>query len=242
MTTDQLGGTTYTFANLAAFLANAPTTDPVSRRPERAEPVQQRRHRRSTSSRTITSVMRRTSGGCAPNLTLNYGLRYDYYTPLHEADNLDREVQYRHRRDRPQHDAALRVEEEQLPAARRRRPTRRRRRPCFGRLSASSSALARPKIRFSRSKATASARRWRVAARFRSIRRCFAPTSSTTRTIAIYQPRAYANDYTIPERIYRTPRRCSSELPSSMASTVAYVGSQGRNLFLRSVANQIVGS
>ena len=66
-----------------------------------------------------------------PNFTLNYGLRYDYYAPLHGSRQPDRQVQHRHRRARSGHDAVLPVEEEQLPAARRRRPSRRRRRRCF---------------------------------------------------------------------------------------------------------------
>src|SRR5262245_13896649 len=55
-----------------------------------------------------------------------------------------------------------------------------------------------------------------------------------------YQPRAYANEYTIPERIYQYTASVQREVGPNMAATVAYVGSQGRNLFLRSVANNIV--
>jgi len=56
-----------------------------------------------------------------------------------------------------------------------------------------------------------------------------------------FQPRAYANEYTIPERIYQYTTSLQQELPGNMVATAAYVGSQGRNLFLRSVANNIVG-
>ena len=55
-----------------------------------------------------------------------------------------------------------------------------------------------------------------------------------------FQPRAYANDYSIPERIYQYTASVQRELPGNMSATAAYVGSQGRNLFLRSVANNIV--
>ena len=55
-----------------------------------------------------------------------------------------------------------------------------------------------------------------------------------------YQPRAYANDYQIPERVYQYTVSWQQELPYKLVSTVAYVGSQGRNLFLRSVANRIL--
>jgi len=61
-------------------------------------------------------------------------------------------------------------------------------------------------------------------------------TSPNTRN---YQPRAYANEYTIPEKIYQYTVSFQRELPGRFALTAAYVGSQGRNLFLRSVANQI---
>src|SRR6185295_13932205 len=55
-----------------------------------------------------------------------------------------------------------------------------------------------------------------------------------------YQPRAYANDYTIPERIYQYTASVQQDLGHRYTATAAYMGSQGRNLFLRSVANQIV--
>jgi hypothetical protein len=55
-----------------------------------------------------------------------------------------------------------------------------------------------------------------------------------------YQPRAYASDYEIPERVYQYTVSFQQELPGHLVATVAYVGSQGRNLFLRSVANQIL--
>src|SRR6185503_13697486 len=54
-----------------------------------------------------------------------------------------------------------------------------------------------------------------------------------------YQPRAYANEYTIPERIYQYTTSVQRDLGTGTVATAAYVGSQGRNLFLRSVANQI---
>ena len=54
-----------------------------------------------------------------------------------------------------------------------------------------------------------------------------------------YQPRAYAPEYNIPERVYQYTASMQQELTGGFAATAAYVGSQGRNLFLRSVANQI---
>jgi hypothetical protein len=55
-----------------------------------------------------------------------------------------------------------------------------------------------------------------------------------------YQPRAYRSEYTIPERIWQYTGSIQQDLGGSLVATAAYVGSQGRNLFLRSIANPIV--
>src|SRR5262249_14484919 len=57
-----------------------------------------------------------------------------------------------------------------------------------------------------------------------------------------YQPRAYDRaNYEVPERVFTYTGSLQQELPGKLVLTLAYVGSQGRNLFLRSVANQIIG-
>ena len=55
-----------------------------------------------------------------------------------------------------------------------------------------------------------------------------------------YQPRAYAPGYTVPEKILSYTASVQQELPGNAVLAVAYVGSQGRNLFLRSITNKIV--
>ena len=56
-----------------------------------------------------------------------------------------------------------------------------------------------------------------------------------------YQPRAYRPDYDVPEKGLSVHRpRVQQELPGELLATAAYVGSQGRNLFLRSITNQII--
>jgi hypothetical protein len=55
-----------------------------------------------------------------------------------------------------------------------------------------------------------------------------------------FQPRAYSPNYSVPERVYQYTGSYQQELPYKLVSTVAYVGSKGRNLFLRSVTNQIL--
>src|SRR6185503_10456229 len=63
------------------------------------------------------------------------------------------------------------------------------------------------------------------------------PANVNTRA---YQPRAYAPEYKIPEKVYQYTFSLQQELHSGTVLTVAYVGSQGRNLFLRSIANKIL--
>jgi hypothetical protein len=55
-----------------------------------------------------------------------------------------------------------------------------------------------------------------------------------------FQPRAYSNSYEIPERVYQYTISWQQQLRGNLTATIAYVGSQGRNLFLRSVANRIL--
>ncbi|HSV33084.1 MAG TPA: TonB-dependent receptor [Pyrinomonadaceae bacterium] len=55
-----------------------------------------------------------------------------------------------------------------------------------------------------------------------------------------YQPRAYASDYIIPEKIYQYGFSWEQQLPGKLVLTTGFVGSQGHNLFLRSVANRIL--
>ncbi len=56
-----------------------------------------------------------------------------------------------------------------------------------------------------------------------------------------FQPRAYLSDYQIPEKILQYSASLQQQLPGGALMTVAYVGSQGRNLFLRGITNRITG-
>jgi Carboxypeptidase regulatory-like domain/TonB dependent receptor len=56
-----------------------------------------------------------------------------------------------------------------------------------------------------------------------------------------FQPRAYLPGYSIPEKILQYTASVQQELPGGAVLTAAYVGSQGRNLFLRGITNRITG-
>ncbi len=56
-----------------------------------------------------------------------------------------------------------------------------------------------------------------------------------------FTPRAYdTTGYRVPERVGQYGASVQHELPGKTVLTVAYVGSQGRNLFLRSITNRIL--
>ena len=88
MSTDRLGGTTYTFTNLNAFLANQPTS--IQFLGDESAPsvfnngVTGPRHFQQEYYIAYAQDEWRAS----PKLTLNYGLRYDYYAVPREANNL----------------------------------------------------------------------------------------------------------------------------------------------------------
>lgn len=68
-----------------------------------------------------------------------------------------------------------------------------------------------------------------------------ATVSTIGGTLTRFTPRAYdVGGYTVPERVGQYGISVQQQLPGSTVLTVGYVGSQGRNLFLRSITNRIL--
>jgi len=241
ITTDRIGGTTYTFGNVTAFLANQPTSiqylGDLSEASVFNNGLTGPRHIRQQ----YAVLYGQDEWRVRPDFTLNYGVRYDYYTPLREANNgvvkfnIDTGV----------------IDPNTTPL--------------FG----SNKDSIQPRVSFSWAGLPKTAVRGgfgifvgpgqtedqiqpvesdRISITQSSgvlaypidpgVLRANFVSNPNNRT---YQPRAYANEYTIPERVYQYTFSVQRELGSQFAATAAYVGSQGRNLFLRSVSNQIVG-
>ena len=240
MTTDQLGGTTYTFPNITAFLANTPSAiqylGDISAPSVFNNGATGLRH--TEQQYFVGFAQDEWHAGVEPDAELRPALRL-----LHADEGTrqpDRQVQHRDRHDRSEHDAVPRVEEEQLPAAR------------VDDLRAGQDGVPR-RLRCLRRPGPG--RRPDSADRERSRQhdaqhRPGAAVSRSTRTLLVanftsnpnnrsYAPRAYAPEYNIPEKVYQYTASVQQELGGNFTASAAYVGAQGRNLFLRTITNHI---
>jgi hypothetical protein len=242
MTTDQLGGTTYSFANLNAFLANTPQTIQYFGDLSEASPFSNGATGSKHTKQEYYVAYAQDEWRVRPNFTLNFGLRYDYYTPLSEADNRIVKFNIDTGVIDPQTTPFLIMKKDNFQP----------------RVSMTFSPTSKTVVRggfgvFVGPGQTEDQIQPIEAERINTTLTsgpllAFPLDPALVRPNFInnpnnrsFQPRAYANDYTIPERIYQYTTSIQQELPGGMAATVAYIGSQGRNLFLRSIANRTIG-
>lgn len=247
--TDRLGGTTYTYASLQNFLAGT------------LQSVQYVGDLSAASPFTGVSGVREAKQeyyiGYAqdqwqvrPGLTLNYGLRYEYYTPLREREHAQVLFDINTGLLRDPSGAAFRTSKNN-----------------FGpRVAVTWSPDSTGEGFFAGGRSVLRAGfgiyygPGQTEDQIQPIESDRIQTTITSggllafpaNTQAIvdnfvnnptnrsYQPRAYSGDYLVPERVYQYSLSFQQELPGRFVATAAYVGSQGRNLFLRSVANQIL--
>ncbi len=237
METDRLGGITYSFANVSAFMNNTASTVQYLGDVSAPSPF----NNGATGSRHVAQEyyigFAQDEWHVSPLATLNLGLRYEYYTPLTERNDLQVKFNI---------DTGV-IE------------------PNTTRPYKTNADSMLPRIAF-----TVAPGKWVMRSGFgifvgpgqtedqiqpvesdrisSTISNSAYPVDSAALVANFvnnpnnrsFQPRAYANEYSIPERIYQYTFSVQRELPGNMSATAAYVGSQGRNLFLRSVANNIV--
>jgi hypothetical protein len=245
--TDRQGGITYTFASIQNFLANSVQTVQYLGDLSAPSPFFNNSTGQAQARQTYYIGYAQDEWKIKPNLTLNYGLRYEYYTPLREADN--RQIlfdiitgQLRDSSQDPLHSSKTnfgpRVGLTWSPNA-----------AGKGFFSGGNTVLRggfgiyygpgqtedqiQP-IESNRISSTLS------NVTFPQDPNVIAAAFLSNPNNRQYQPRAYAPEYTIPEKVYQYSFSVQQVLPYKMVLTAGYVGSQGRNLFLRSVANRIL--
>ena len=256
--TDRLGGTTYTYSNLSSFLTNTPQSIQFLGDVSAPSPFNNGATGQRYAKQDYYIGYAEDEWRIRPNLTLNYGLRYEYYTPLREDRNLQVLFNITNGTLRPPTEQAFQssktnfgprismtwspspngsgffgggrtalrggfgifygpgqTEDQIQPIESDRISSTFTNNPIFP----GGPALAFPLN-------TSSA-----VAFFND------PANVNIRS---YQPRAYSPDYKIPEKVYQYTFSLQQELYKGTVLTAAYVGSQGRNLFLRSIANKIL--
>ena len=240
--TDRQGGTTYTFPNLNALLANTPSQIQVLGDVSLPDPFNNGATGNRFLKQTYSIFYAQDEWKIRPNFTMSYGLRYEYYSVLHEDRGL----------------YSLFLADKGVLA----------RQPWYN----TSKLNFAPRLAFSWSPVKMKNKTvFRVGAGYffgpGQTEDQVQPIDSDRATVSItsgpllaypvdpkavlsifsatnlsgYQPRGYASNYQIPEKILSYTFSLQQELPGNALLTVAYVGSQGRNLFLRSWTNGIVG-
>jgi len=241
MTTDRLGGTTYSFSNLNAFLANQPSTvqflGDVSAPSVFNNGATGPRHYQQEYYIGYAQDEWRAN----PKLTLNYGLRYDYYSVPREANNLQVKFNVDTGVIDPNTTQIL-------------QSTKTNFQPRVGiSYAATNKTVFRSGFGLfvgpgqTEDQVQTIADSDRVSSTITSGPLLAFPLDPAAAIANFvnnpnnrnFQPRAYANDYSIPERIWQYTASVQQDLGDRTALTAAYIGSQGRNLFLRSVTNQI---
>lgn len=238
MSTDQQGGITYSYSNLASFLANTAST--IQYFGDLSEPSPF--HNGASGLKHIEQeyyvAFAQDEWRVSQKFTLNYGLRYDYYVPLKERDN--RIVKFNIETGKIDPDTTQLYQSKknnfQPRVSATFAPTSRMVfKGGFGVFvgPGQTEDQIQP-IEAERISTTVSSGGY--PADPAAIRLNFTGNPNNRS----YQPRAYSDDYTLPEKVYQYTFSMQRDLGDNMAASVAYVGSQGRNLFLRSIANRTV--
>lgn len=248
--TDRLGGTTYTFSNLAAFLGNSPTSVQYLGDVSAPSVFNNGLTGERLAKQEYFIGYAQDEWKVRPGLTLSYGLRYEFYRPLREQNNGQVLLDIDTGQLKPSNSAAFKSSKNNFGP-----------RAAFtwspdmngdGFFSAGKTVIrggigvfygpgqTEDQIQPIESDRVSSTITSGSLLAFPANIPGIVANFSSNPLNRQYQPRAYSNDYQIPERVYQYSVSWQQKLPYDLVSTVAYVGSQGRNLFLRSVANKVL--
>ena len=238
---DQIGGATYLFTNVQSFLAGTPSqvtlTNDVSSPSVFHSGAKGVRH----GIQYFAGAFIQDEWKLRPNLTMNAGVRYDYFSPLSEKNNLT---------------VCMNTDTGKIDTS------------GYPGLTTSKVNFA-PRLAFTWApERLHNSTVFRIGAGYYygagqgedqtqqilndlvsiqltsgisfpvdrdALIAKFSPYSPT----AGYTPRAYATGYNLPEKVLSYSASIQQTLPDHSVLTVGYVGSQGRNMFQRTITNKI---
>jgi hypothetical protein len=248
--TDRQGGTTYTFSNLNAFLANTPASVQYLGDVSAPSPFTNGPGGIRLAKQQYYIGYGQDEWKVRPGLTINYGLRYEYYSPLLEAHDQQILFSIEHGILRPPTEKPYKTSKNNFGPriavtwspnvngsgffGGNRTVIRGGFGIYYGPGQTEDQIQAIESDRISSTITSGS------LLAFPANISAIVTNFSSNPNNRSFQPRAYAADYTVPERVYQYSASWQQDLGHGLTSTVAYVGSLGRNLFLRSVANQIL--
>jgi hypothetical protein len=248
--TDRLGGTTYTFSNLAAFLANTPASVQYLGDVSAASTFNNGITGEREAKQEYYIAYAQDEWKVRPGFTLSYGLRYEYYAPLRERNNAQVLFDITNGTLKPSNTQPYASSKTNFGP--RIAATWTPNLGGNGFFSGGRTVLrggfgiyygpgqTEDQIQPIESDRISSTISSGGLLAFPANIAAIVDNFNSNPLNRQYQPRAYSNDYRIPERVYQYSFSWQQQLGYGLVSTVAYVGSKGRNLFLRSVANKIL--
>jgi hypothetical protein len=243
MRTDRFGGTTYTFPTIDALLTNTPSGIQYNAPAGLPSPWNNGQTGPRHLQQQYVTFYAQDEWKATPELTINYGLRYDYFGVMHERDN--RAVSFNivtgqiNPVTRQWYDASKLNFGPRLGIAY--APARFKGGTVFRIGAGYFFGPGQPEDTIQPAESD------RISRTLSSNIQYPLDTASVISTYNIndpnlgFQPRAYATGYKVPERVLSYTASLQQKLPWNAVLTTAFVGSQGRNLFLRGLANQVIG-
>lgn len=250
MYTDRLGGTTYTFSNLANFLSNTLQQVQYLGDVSAPSPFNNGLTGQRLAKQEYYIFYGQDEWKIRPGFTLSYGLRYEYYAPLREANNGQVLFNIANGTLRPSSEEAFKSSKTNFGP--RLAVTWSPNQGGTGLFAGGRTVLRGGFGLFYGPGQTEDQIQTIESDRISSTISSGSLLAFPANTAAIianfnsnpnnrqYQPRAYANEYKVPERVMQYTASWQQQWAYNLVSTISYVGAQGRNLFLRSVANKIL--
>ncbi len=241
LTTDRFGGTTYTFNSIDELLKNQAASIQINADAGLPSPWNHGATGPRHAQQEYYIAYAQDEWKVSPQFTINYGVRYEYFGVMHERDN--RNVKFNITTGQLDPAGTPYYQSSKLNFAPRLgfafAPSRFHGNTVFRVGSGYFYGPGQPEDTIQPLESDRISRTLQGSLAFPLDTASLLANYNVNDANLGFQPRAYAPGYRIPEKILSYTASLQQRLPGDTILTVAFVGSQGRNLFLRSIANKI---